>query len=65
MLDWDTINGSPNGPLDRATSLTSNQIDEILSMTLIANLATLDDGGIHVVPVVPAVRRRGYCYKIH
>ena len=41
-----------NGPLDRATSLTSNQIDEILSMTLIANLATLDDdGGIHVVPM--------------
>jgi nitroimidazol reductase NimA-like FMN-containing flavoprotein (pyridoxamine 5'-phosphate oxidase superfamily) len=33
-------------------SLTSSQIDEILSMTLIANLATLDDdGGIHIVPM--------------
>jgi nitroimidazol reductase NimA-like FMN-containing flavoprotein (pyridoxamine 5'-phosphate oxidase superfamily) len=33
-------------------SLASSQIDEILSMTLIANLATLDDdGGIHIVPM--------------
>lgn len=33
-------------------SLTSSQIHELLSMTLIANLATLDDDGyIHMVPM--------------
>ena len=33
-------------------SLTPHQIDELLSMTLIANLATLDnDGYIHIVPM--------------
>jgi hypothetical protein len=39
-------------------SLTSSQIDEILSMTLIANLATLDDDGgyPYSANVVPSVR---------
>jgi len=32
--------------------LSSTEIDELLSMTLIANLATLDDdGGIHLMPM--------------
>jgi nitroimidazol reductase NimA-like FMN-containing flavoprotein (pyridoxamine 5'-phosphate oxidase superfamily) len=45
-------NGSPNAAEDRPPSLTSTEIDELLSMTLIANLATLDDdGGIHIVPM--------------
>ena len=44
-------NGSPKAT-DRPPSLTSSEIDEILSMTLIVNLATLDDdGGIHIVPM--------------
>lgn len=37
-----------NKPLD----LSAAEIDELLSMTLIANLATLDsDGGIHLLPM--------------
>lgn len=33
-------------------SLTVGEIDRLLSMTLIANLATLDeDGTIHIVPM--------------
>jgi nitroimidazol reductase NimA-like FMN-containing flavoprotein (pyridoxamine 5'-phosphate oxidase superfamily) len=45
-------NGSLNAAEDRPPSLTSTEIDELLSMTLIANLATLDDdGGIHIVPM--------------
>ena len=45
-------NGSPNASIDKPPSLTSSQIDKILSMTLIANLATLDDdGSIHMVPM--------------
>jgi nitroimidazol reductase NimA-like FMN-containing flavoprotein (pyridoxamine 5'-phosphate oxidase superfamily) len=45
-------NGSPNAAAARPPSLTSTEIDELLSMTLIANLATLDDdGGIHIVPM--------------
>ena len=45
-------NDSSNAPKDKSPSLTSSQIDEILSMTLIANLATLDDdGSIHLVPM--------------
>ena len=32
--------------------LSSAEINELLSMTLIANLATLDDdGGIHILPM--------------
>jgi len=45
-------NGSPNAAAARPPSLTSTEIDELLSMTLIANLATLDDDeGIHIVPM--------------
>jgi general stress protein 26 len=45
-------NSSPNAAADRPPTLTSTEIDELLSMTLIANLATLDDdGGIHIVPM--------------
>lgn len=45
-------NGSPKAAPDKLPSLTSTEIDELLSMTLIANLATLDDdGGIHIVPM--------------
>jgi len=37
---------------DRPLVLDSSEIQELLSMTLIANLATLDeDGGIHIVPM--------------
>ena len=44
-------NGSPKAA-DRSLILTSTEIDELLSMTLIANLATLDDdGSIHIVPM--------------
>ena len=33
-------------------ALSSTEIDELLSKTLIANLATLDnDGGIHILPM--------------
>ena len=45
-------NRSPKAAADRPPTLTSTEIDELLSMTLIANLATLDDdGGIHIVPM--------------
>ena len=38
--------------LDRPRVLSSTEIDKILSMTLIANLATLDhDGDIHLLPM--------------
>jgi len=37
---------------NRPQGLNLNEIDELLSMTLIANLATLDDNGsIHLVPI--------------
>jgi hypothetical protein len=37
---------------NRPPVLSSAEIDELLSMTLIANLATLDhDGGIHILPM--------------
>jgi len=43
-----TQNSSPVNNL----SLTKDEIDKILSMTLIAKLATLDyEGGIHIVPM--------------
>ena len=45
-------NSSPKAAPDRPPTFTSTEIDELLSMTLIANLATLDDdGGIHIVPM--------------
>jgi general stress protein 26 len=36
---------------NRSLVLSSAEIDELLSVTLIANLATLDDGGIHLMPI--------------
>ena len=43
---------SPNSNQMKPLSLTSQEIDKILSMTLIAKLATLDyEGGIHIVPM--------------
>lgn len=43
---------SPDGAANRPPILTPAEIDELLSMTLIANLATLDDDGdIHIVPM--------------
>jgi nitroimidazol reductase NimA-like FMN-containing flavoprotein (pyridoxamine 5'-phosphate oxidase superfamily) len=43
---------SPDAASNKPPVLSSNEIDELLSMTLIANLATLDDdGGIHLLPM--------------
>jgi nitroimidazol reductase NimA-like FMN-containing flavoprotein (pyridoxamine 5'-phosphate oxidase superfamily) len=43
---------SSNSTGNRPPVLSSAEIDELLSMTLIANLATLDDdGGIHILPM--------------
>ena len=43
---------SPDAAANRPFILSSAEIDKLLSMTLIANLATLDDdGGIHLLPV--------------
>ncbi|HEY9386699.1 MAG TPA: pyridoxamine 5'-phosphate oxidase family protein [Nitrososphaeraceae archaeon] len=43
---------SPETAADRPPVLSSAEIDELLSMTLIANLATLDDdGSIHLLPM--------------
>jgi hypothetical protein len=43
---------SPEDKSNRPLVLSPAEIDELLSMTLIANLATLDeDGGIHIVPM--------------
>ena len=45
-------NSSPNEASGGPASLNSSEIKKLLSMTLIANLATLDDdGGIHIVPI--------------
>lgn len=45
-------NSSPNEASGGPPSLNSTEIKKLLSMTLIANLATLDDdGGIHIVPM--------------
>ena len=45
-------NNSPNEASGGPPSLNSTEIKKLLSMTLIANLATLDDdGGIHIVPM--------------
>jgi nitroimidazol reductase NimA-like FMN-containing flavoprotein (pyridoxamine 5'-phosphate oxidase superfamily) len=43
---------SPGMAANKPVVLSSAEIDELLSMTLIANLATLDDdGGIHLLPM--------------
>src|SRR5918999_4302426 len=43
---------SPDAAADRPLVLSSAEIEELLSMTLIANLATPDsDGGIHLLPM--------------
>jgi nitroimidazol reductase NimA-like FMN-containing flavoprotein (pyridoxamine 5'-phosphate oxidase superfamily) len=43
---------SRNSTGNRPPVLSSAEIDNLLSMTLIANLATLDDdGGIHILPM--------------
>lgn len=48
----DMTSTSPDGAANRPPILTPAEIDELLSMTLIANLATLDDDGdIHIVPM--------------
>jgi nitroimidazol reductase NimA-like FMN-containing flavoprotein (pyridoxamine 5'-phosphate oxidase superfamily) len=45
-------NRSPNAPANRPLVLSPAEIDELLSMTLIANLATLDNNGsIHLLPM--------------
>ncbi|MFY9964862.1 MAG: hypothetical protein WBL44_06415 [Nitrososphaeraceae archaeon] len=41
---------SPDAAENKPPILNSTEIDELLSMTLIANLATIeDDGGIHLL----------------
>jgi nitroimidazol reductase NimA-like FMN-containing flavoprotein (pyridoxamine 5'-phosphate oxidase superfamily) len=43
---------SPDAVANKPPLLSSAEIDQLLSMTLIANLATLDDdGGIHLLPM--------------
>jgi nitroimidazol reductase NimA-like FMN-containing flavoprotein (pyridoxamine 5'-phosphate oxidase superfamily) len=44
---------SPDAAANKPPVLSSDEIDELLSMTLIANLATLDhdDGSIHLLPM--------------
>jgi nitroimidazol reductase NimA-like FMN-containing flavoprotein (pyridoxamine 5'-phosphate oxidase superfamily) len=45
-------NRSPDAAVNKPLVLSSKEIDELLSMTLIANLATLDDdGSIHLLPM--------------
>ena len=45
-------NRQPDDDADRPNVLASSEIDKLLSMRLIANLATIDnDGGIHLVPM--------------
>ena len=43
---------SPDAATNKPLVLSSAEIDELLSMTLVANLATIDDdGSIHLVPM--------------
>ena len=45
-------NGETKPEAKKPLSLTSNEIEELLSKTLVANLATTnDDGSIHIVPM--------------
>jgi general stress protein 26 len=47
-----TSRRSPDAAANKPPVLSSAEIDELLSMTLIANLATLDDdGSIHLLPM--------------
>ncbi|MGH9976317.1 MAG: pyridoxamine 5'-phosphate oxidase family protein [Nitrososphaeraceae archaeon] len=47
-----TSYSSPDPAENKPQVLNSVEIDELLSMTLIANLATIDeDGGIHLLPM--------------
>jgi hypothetical protein len=47
-----TINSSGVSSSEKPPVLGSDEIDRILSMTLIANLGTIDnDGSIHLVPM--------------
>jgi nitroimidazol reductase NimA-like FMN-containing flavoprotein (pyridoxamine 5'-phosphate oxidase superfamily) len=51
-MEEDMTSRSSDAAADRPPILSSAEIDELLSMTLIANLATLDqDGGIHLLPM--------------
>lgn len=48
----DMTSRSSDGAAKMPIVLNPTEIDELLSMTLIANLATLDDdGGIHLMPI--------------
>ncbi len=43
---------SPDAAENKPPALSSTEIDDLLSKTLIANLATIDeDGGIHLLPM--------------
>jgi nitroimidazol reductase NimA-like FMN-containing flavoprotein (pyridoxamine 5'-phosphate oxidase superfamily) len=51
-MEEDMTSRFPDASADRPPVLDSTEIDELLSMTLIANLATLDqDGSIHLLPM--------------
>ena len=48
----DMASRSSDSAAERPPILSSAEIDELLSMTVIANLATLDqDDGIHLLPM--------------
>jgi nitroimidazol reductase NimA-like FMN-containing flavoprotein (pyridoxamine 5'-phosphate oxidase superfamily) len=53
MEEEDMTSPSRDAAADRPPVLNSAEIDKLLSMRLIANLATLDqdDGGIHLLPM--------------
>jgi nitroimidazol reductase NimA-like FMN-containing flavoprotein (pyridoxamine 5'-phosphate oxidase superfamily) len=51
-VEEDMASRSSDAASDKPPVLSSTEIDKILSMTLIANLATLDeDGNIHLLPM--------------
>jgi nitroimidazol reductase NimA-like FMN-containing flavoprotein (pyridoxamine 5'-phosphate oxidase superfamily) len=52
MKDMMTSRRSPDSAANKPPALSSAEINELLSMRLIANLATLDnDGSIHLLPM--------------
>ena len=52
LMGEDMASRSSDSAAERPPILSSAEIDELLSMTLIANLATLDqDDGIHLLPM--------------
>jgi general stress protein 26 len=52
MGEKSMTNGETKPEAKKPLSLTSNEIEELLSKTLVANLATTnDDGSIHIVPM--------------